>query len=62
MSIRPGDREAFEEAMEGNPCHFLGTVVQGDAITFSRDGEDVLVASMGSLRNAWKGTLDGGVG
>ena len=62
VSIRPGDREAFEEAMEGNPCHFLGTVVQGDAITFSRDGEDVLVASMGSLRNAWKGTLDGGVG
>ena len=62
VSIRPDDCEAFEESMSGNPCQLLGAVVQGDAITVSRNSEDALVASLSSLRNAWKGTLDGGVG
>ena len=60
VSIRPEDCEAFEATMADHSCHLLGAVTPGDAITFFHNGETTLVASMSSLRDAWKGTLDGG--
>ena len=60
VSIRPEDCEAFEATMADHSCHLLGAVTPGDAITFFHNGETALVASMSSLRDAWKGTLDGG--
>ena len=60
VSIRPEDCEAFEATMADHSCHLLGAVTTGDAITFFHNGETALVASMSSLRDAWKGTLDGG--
>jgi phosphoribosylformylglycinamidine (FGAM) synthase-like enzyme len=60
VSVRQSDRLAFEQAMAGHACHHLGTVSNGDTISFSRDDEVILSASMGVLRVAWKGALDGG--
>ncbi len=60
VSVRQSDRLAFEQAMAGHACHHLGTVSNGDTISFSRDDEVILSASMGVLREAWKGALDGG--
>jgi phosphoribosylformylglycinamidine synthase len=60
VSVRQRDRPAFEQAMAGHACHYLGTVSDGDNISFSRNGELILSASMTDLRAAWKGALDGG--
>ena len=60
VSVAPDDREGFETAMRGVSCHYLGTVSAGDDISFAKDGDPVLLASMTSLREHWKGTLHGG--
>ena len=60
VSVRESDRTAFEEAMAGHACHHLGTVSTGDNISFSKGEQTLLSASMGDLRDAWKGALDGG--
>ena len=60
VSIRQSDRTAFERAMTGHACHHLGTVSAGDTISFSKGEQSLLTASMGDLRDAWKGALDGG--
>ena len=60
VSVAPDDREEFESAMRGVSCHYLGTVSAGDDISFAKDGDPVLLASMTSLREHWKGTLHGG--
>ena len=60
VSVRQSDRTAFEETMAGHTCNHLGTVSTGDTITFSRGEHTLLTASMGALRDAWKGALDGG--
>ena len=60
VSVRQSDRTAFEETMAGHTCNHLGTVSTGDMITFSKGEHTLLTASMGALRDAWKGALDGG--
>lgn len=60
VSVRESDRTAFEEAMAGHACHHLGTVSTGGNISFSKGEQTLLTASMGDLRDAWKGALDGG--
>ena len=60
VSVRESDRTAFEEAMAGHACHHLGTVSTGDNISFFKGEQILLTASMGDLRDAWKGALDGG--
>ena len=60
VSVRESDRTAFEEAMAGHACHYLGTVSTGDNISFFKGEQTLLTASMGDLRDAWKGALDGG--
>ena len=60
MSTSPDDRQAFEKSMEGVTCHHIGDVSEGDDISFSREGEVILSASMKVLRESWKGTLHGG--
>ncbi len=60
VSVRPTDKKEFEESMKGVCCHYLGTVSEGDSISVSRDGEDILRASMSEMRKSWKGTLYGG--
>ena len=60
VSVKPEDRGAFEGAMEGISCHYLGEVSEGDMITVTRGAVDLLSASMSELRDAWKGTLHGG--
>jgi len=60
VSISPDDRDAFERSMEGVTCHYLGDVSEGDEISFSREDEVILSASMKMLRESWKGTLHGG--
>ena len=60
VSVKQENREAFESAMRGNACHYIGTVEEGDEISFSIRGEKVLVASMSDLRTTWKHALDGG--
>ena len=60
VSVRQSDRTAFEETMAGHTCNHLGTVSTGDTITFSKGEHTLLTASMGALRDAWKGALDGG--
>ena len=60
VSTRPEDRQAFEKSMEGVVCHYIGDVLEGDKISFSRGGHAVLSASMQVLRDSWKGTLHGG--
>ncbi|MCP4850673.1 MAG: phosphoribosylformylglycinamidine synthase, partial [Actinomycetia bacterium] len=62
VSVRPSDREAFEGSMEGHACHHLGRVTEGDSITITNGGNDILLASMSELRSSWKGSLDGGAG
>ena len=60
VSVKPEDRGAFEGAMEGISCHYLGEVSEGDMITVTRGAVDLMFASMSELREAWKGTLHGG--
>ncbi len=60
VSIRPEDREAFENSMKGVSCHYIGEVSEGDEISVTRNGEVVLFASMSEMRDLWKGTLHGG--
>ena len=60
VSVRESDRTAFEQTMAGHACHHLGTVSEGDTISFSKGEQTLLIASMGGLRDAWKGALDGG--
>ncbi len=60
VSVRPTDKEEFEESMKGVCCHYLGTVSEGDSISVSRDGEGILLASMSEMRKSWKETLHGG--
>ncbi|HJM12888.1 MAG TPA: AIR synthase-related protein [Candidatus Thalassarchaeaceae archaeon] len=60
VSVAPNDREEFESAMRGVSCHYLGNVSAEDDISFAKDGDDILLASMTSLRERWKGTLHGG--
>ena len=60
VSVRERDRTAFEKTMAGHACHHLGKVSTGDTISFSKGEQILLTASMGGLRDAWKGALDGG--
>ena len=60
VSVRPTDKEEFEESMKGVCNHYLGTVSEGDAISVSRNGETVLLGSMSGMRESWKSTLHGG--
>ena len=60
VSTSPDDRDAFETSMEGVSCHHIGDVSEGDRISFWRDDQVVLVASMSELRDLWKSTLHGG--
>ena len=60
VSTSPDDRETFEKSMEGVTCHYIGDVSEGDDISFSREGDAILSASMKELRESWKGTLHGG--
>jgi phosphoribosylformylglycinamidine synthase len=60
VSTSPDDREAFEKSMEGVACYFIGDVSEGDEISFTRESEVILSASMQGLRESWKGTLHGG--
>lgn len=60
VSVKQSDRTAFEETMAGHTCNHLGTVSTGDTITISKGEHTLLTASMGALRDAWKGALDGG--
>ena len=60
VSTSPDDRETFEKSMEGVTCHYIGDVSEGDDISFSREGDAILSASMKGLRESWKGTLHGG--
>ena len=60
VSVKQSDRTAFEETMAGQTCNHLGTVSTGDTITISKGEHTLLTASMGALRDAWKGALDGG--
>jgi len=62
VSTRSDDRQAFEKYMEGIVCHYIGDVLDGDEISFSKDDQVVLSASMHALRESWKGTLHGGGG
>jgi hypothetical protein len=60
VSVESKHCDAFEAAMGSHACHALGAVEEGDKITFKNGDEVILSASMGALRAAWKGTLDGG--
>ena len=60
VSVESKHCDAFEAAMGSHACHALGTVEEGDKITFKNGDEAILSASMAALRTAWKGTLDGG--
>jgi len=60
VSTSPDDRGDFEKSMEGVTCHYIGDVSEGDEISFSREDEVILSASMKVLRESWKGTLHGG--
>ena len=60
VSVRQSDSEEFETEMSGHACHYLGLVSEGDGITVTKGAEEILVASMSDLRDAWKETLDGG--
>ena len=60
VSTSPDDRETFEKSMEAVTCHYIGDVSEGDDISFSREGDAILSASMKGLRESWKGTLHGG--
>ena len=60
VSTSPENKEEFMKSMMGVTCHFLGEVSNDDTISFSREGEEVLTASMQELRESWKKTLHGG--
>ena len=60
VSTSPDDKEAFMDSMIGVTCHYLGEVSDDDVISFCREGDEVLNASMQALRKLWKGTLYGG--
>ncbi|MAH98985.1 MAG: phosphoribosylformylglycinamidine synthase [Euryarchaeota archaeon] len=60
VSTSPENKEEFMNSMIGVTCHYLGEVSNDDAISFCRDGEQVLTASMQGLRKSWKRTLHGG--
>jgi len=60
VSVSHEDREAFEERLGRTSCHYLGAVSEGEDISVTKSGRDVLLASMSALRDAWKGALHGG--
>ena len=60
VSVAPENRKQFDEIMEGTSCYFLGEVSQNERILVSRDGREILEASMTELRSAWKTALHGG--
>ena len=60
VSVRPSERESFEAEMAGSTCHYLGQVSDDDPILVTMRGESVMISSMSTLRESWKGTLHGG--
>jgi phosphoribosylformylglycinamidine (FGAM) synthase-like enzyme len=60
VSVKDEQSAEFEAAMSNNACFRLGEIGTGDEITISVSGENILKASMSTLKQSWQATLDGG--
>jgi phosphoribosylformylglycinamidine synthase II len=58
VTVHPEDREAFEETLTGNCFSSIGTVTEDKTLTVTGlDGEVVLRADIGELKEAWQSPL-----
>jgi len=58
VTVSPGQREAFEEAMEGNICALVGQVTEGEAFRVrGLSGAVVIEAGTQELKEAWQAPL-----
>lgn len=60
VSVNPMNLKEFEKEMENIACVSIGEVGTTDELNVTNNGELILTASINQLREAWKGTLDGG--
>ncbi len=55
LTVRPGDRGIFENAVKGIPCAFLGTVSEGTGVRISSGGVPVVETAVEVLLDAYRG-------
>ena len=60
VSINPKNIQAFEEIMTAVAHQNIGEVGNNDDLVIMKNDTKILTASITKLREAWKGTLDGG--
>ena len=60
VSINPKNIQAFEEIMAAVAHQSIGEVGNNDDLVIMKNDTKILTASITKLREAWKGTLDGG--
>jgi len=60
VSINPENLELFEDIMKNIAHTRIGVVGDNDILSIRDEGTLILSGSIDELRNAWKGTLDGG--
>jgi len=60
VSVKPQDSQLFEESMKNHECNKIGKVTSNHMIIFNNREQIILSANMKELRDAWKGTLNGG--
>ena len=60
VSVKPQDSQLFEESMMNHECNKIGKVTSNDMVIFNNRDQIILSANVKKLRDAWKGTLNGG--
>ena len=55
--MAPQYREAFEHAMAGMACHYLGAVDAAPSLHLRRTGETLLKLPLQQLKAAWQAPL-----
>ncbi|MBI3118004.1 MAG: phosphoribosylformylglycinamidine synthase subunit PurL [Candidatus Hydrogenedentes bacterium] len=56
-TIRPENQTEFEARMQGQSVHFLGRVTGEDEFNIARDGQTLVRAKVGELKQAWQRPL-----
>jgi phosphoribosylformylglycinamidine synthase II len=55
--IRPENANAFEACLRGVPFGRLGEVANYDRVVFTYDGDEIISAEVGTLKEAWQAPL-----
>ena len=60
QGVREGLVNCLRQGLEDDQAKALVVIGEGDEIVFDNGGENLLRADLGTLREGWKATLDGG--